>query len=60
MTERDQELQRVYIEGRNAFHDGLTKDNCPHKDQILLGANWECGYEDAFAEYAESFGGEQL
>lgn len=55
MTEHDQANLRAYIEGRNAFRDGLLPDECPYEED-LRAINWDCGYEDAFAEYTESYG----
>ena len=55
MTEDNQAALRAYVEGRNAFRDGLSPADCPYED-FLCRDNWERGFEDAFDDYAESFG----
>jgi hypothetical protein len=57
MTEHDQAALRAYIEGRNAFRDGLRPSDNPYREyDFHLSDNWERGYEDAFTKHAESFG----
>lgn len=59
MTEDNKRALRAYVEGRNAFRDGMTEKCCPYRKDgpALLIVEWHCGYEDAFAEYCESFAG---
>lgn len=59
MTERNLLALRAYIEGRNAFGDGLQQEDCTYEEGTDCWIEWMRGYENAFNEHAESFGGAQ-
>lgn len=47
---REDRLLRMYIDGRNAARDGLTKEDMPGGLDGLERVNWECGFIDYLAE----------
>lgn len=50
---REDKLLRMYIDGRNAAQNGLTKEDIPEGLDDLEKMNWECGFIDFLAEQDE-------